>query len=215
MKVFSVVGISQSGKTTIIENIIKELRRRNYSVGSVKEIHFEDFAIDMEGSNTHRHKEAGSQLVTARGFYETDILFQEKLAIDKILEFYDHDFVVLEGVADKEIPKIVSAHNEEDALERVDDTVFAISGRISNTADILNGIPVINSMDDVERLVDLLEERAYDRESKSSSVEIQINRKIIPSKFPTESILSRAVLKTLKELEEDLEGKEIKINISY
>ena len=42
MKVFSVIGISKSGKTTTIENIIKELRKRNYSVGSVKEIHFEN-----------------------------------------------------------------------------------------------------------------------------------------------------------------------------
>jgi molybdopterin-guanine dinucleotide biosynthesis protein B len=32
MKVFSVIGLSKSGKTTTIENIIKELRRRNYTV---------------------------------------------------------------------------------------------------------------------------------------------------------------------------------------
>ena len=87
MKVFSVVGITQSGKTTTIENIIKELRGRGYSVGSVKEIHFEEFAIDTEGTNTFRHKEAGSQLVTARGNYETDMLFQEKLHIDRLLSF--------------------------------------------------------------------------------------------------------------------------------
>ena len=36
---------------------------------------------------------AGSQLVTARGMYETDILFQEKLDMDEILKFYNHDYV--------------------------------------------------------------------------------------------------------------------------
>ena len=163
MKVFSVVGITKSGKTTTIENIIKELRRRGYSVGSVKEIHFEKFSIDTEGTNTFRHKKAGSQLVTARGNYETDILFQEKLCIDELLRFYDHDFVVLEGVTDANVPKIISAHSEKEILERLDDLTFAISGRASNTMDEFNGLPVINSIDNVERLVDLIEEKVYDR----------------------------------------------------
>ncbi|RBP59680.1 molybdopterin-guanine dinucleotide biosynthesis protein B [Alkalibaculum bacchi] len=163
MKVFSVAGITQSGKTTTIENIIRELRKRRYSVGSVKEIHFEQFAIDTEGTNTHRHKNAGSQLVTARGYHETDILFQNKLDIDHILSFYNHDFVVLEGVDDYDVPKIISAHNEEEVLERMDDLVFAISGRISNTIDELQGLPAINSMENIEKLVDLIEEKVYDK----------------------------------------------------
>lgn len=163
MKVFSVVGITESGKTTTIENIIKELRKRGYSVGSVKEIHFEQFAIDTEGSNTYRHKEAGSQLVTARGNYETDILFQEKLSVEKILKFYDHDFVVLEGVTDANVPKIITAHNEKEVLERLDDMAFAISGKLSNTLEEFETLPVINTMDNVERLVDLIEEKVYDK----------------------------------------------------
>lgn len=56
MKVLSVIGTSKTGKTTIIENIIRELRRRRYTVGSVKDIHFEKFAMDTEGTNTDRHK---------------------------------------------------------------------------------------------------------------------------------------------------------------
>ena len=92
MKVISICGISDSGKTTTAEHIIKELRRRGYSVGSVKEIHYDQFKMDTEGSNTDRHRRAGSQLVTARGKYETDILFQEKLPIRDILSFYDFDY---------------------------------------------------------------------------------------------------------------------------
>ena len=33
----SVIGTTKTGKTTTIENIIMELRRRRYTVGSVKE----------------------------------------------------------------------------------------------------------------------------------------------------------------------------------
>ncbi len=163
MKVFSVIGISKSGKTTTIENIIKELKKRNYTVGSVKEIHFEKFKIDTEGSNTYRHKEAGSQLVTARGIHETDVLFQRKLNINEILSFYNHDFVVLEGVNDTCSPKIVTAHNVEEILEKMDETTFAISGQISDKLLEYEGIPVINSMTHIEKLVDLIEEKLFDR----------------------------------------------------
>lgn len=163
MKVFSIIGISKSGKTTTIENIIKELRKRNYTVGSVKEIHFEQFKIDTEGSNTYRHKVAGSQLVTARGIYETDILFQNKLSVNEILSFYNHDFVILEGVRDTCTPKIVTAHDVGGILEKFDETTFAISGQISDSLLEYEGIPVINSLTDIEKLVDLIEEKVFDR----------------------------------------------------
>ncbi len=75
MKAFSVIGISKTGKTTSIEKIIKGLKKRNYSVASIKEIHFDSFAMDAPGTNTDRHRKAGSEIVTARGLNETDIMF--------------------------------------------------------------------------------------------------------------------------------------------
>lgn len=166
MKVISVVGITQSGKTTTIENIIGELKRRKYRVGSVKEIHFEDFQIDTDGSNTDRHKKAGSELVTARGYYETDILFQEKLSMEKILAFYDHDFVILEGVSESEFPKIITAHDLEGIEVKLDETAFAISGRISAEISDYKGLPAINSLTNIEALVDLIEDKALDKDFK-------------------------------------------------
>ncbi len=160
MKIISIVGISLSGKTTTIENIIKELKRRNYTVGSVKEIHFESFTMEVEGSNTDRHKKAGSELVTARGMYETDILFPEKLDINKILSFYNQDYVILEGVSDSIAPKIIAAHDIEGVEDRLDELVFAISGRISSTLSEYKGLPVINSMTSIGELVNLIEEKA-------------------------------------------------------
>jgi len=106
MRAFSVIGITKTGKTTTIENIIRELKKRNYSVGSIKEIHFDSFAIDITGTNTDRHRQAGSELVTARGYHETDIMFPSKLSVKEILRYYDQDYVIMEGVKDYNIPKI-------------------------------------------------------------------------------------------------------------
>jgi len=163
MRVFSVVGITQSGKTTTIENIIQELKKRRYSVGSIKEIHFEDFAIDTEGSNTYRHKIAGASLVTARGYEETDFLFPRRLSVEEVLSVYDHDFVVMEGVTDTNAPKIITAHNTEEIDERLDDHVFAISGKIAGELKEYRGLPVINSIEDTKGLVDLIEKKVFER----------------------------------------------------
>ena len=107
MKAIAVNGITKSGKTTVCETIIKGLRQRGYAVGSVKEIHFESFAIDPDpNTNTNRHRAAGSQLVTARGMYETDILYQSMLSMEEILRHYNHDYVILE-----ESPTVMSAYH--------------------------------------------------------------------------------------------------------
>jgi len=162
LKVFSVYGYSLSGKTTTIECLIKELNKRNYTVGTVKDIHYEEFAIDTIGSNTDRHRKAGAELVTARGLYETDILFKERLPIPEILKFYTQDFVILEGVTDFDVPRILCASNLDDAAKRINPSVFAISGVISNEMDCYKNLPVISAIKDIEKLTDLVEKTAKD-----------------------------------------------------
>lgn len=216
MKVISVVGISSTGKTTTIENIIKELKRRNYSVGTVKEIHFHAFQMDVEGTNTYRHKEAGASLVTARGAHETDILFQEKLSLDRILTFYDHDYVILEGVRDTNIPKILTALDKEGIEDRFDETIVAISGKISAEITEYKGLPAINSLTNIEDLVDLIEEKSYDFKPKLDRLEnykLKINGKTINTNPFVERILRNSIEGIVKELDGYEEAGDIEICI--
>ena len=162
MKVFTIFGVSKSGKTTTAELVIKELRRRGYSVGSVKDIHFEQFAIDTPGTNTHRHMVAGSQMVVARGLYETDILFQSRLAITELLPFFNHDFVLIEGGNEEPLPKILTAKSCSEIETRLDDRVFAIAGVISNICGQYKEMPVINANTNIGELVDLVIKKAQD-----------------------------------------------------
>ncbi len=162
MKIFSVIGISKSGKTTTIENILRALKDKGYSVGSIKEIHNEQFRIDVDGTNTDRHKKAGSELVTARGLFETDILYGEKLDIDEILCHYDYDFVVLEGVYDANVPNIITAHTTKEIDERLNDKTFLISGRISADITSYKGINSINSITDLALLIEEIEKNAIE-----------------------------------------------------
>ena len=163
MKVLSVVGISGSGKTTTVENIVGELVKRGMSVGSVKDIHFEDFAIDTPGTNTDRHRQAGAQPVTARGLHETDILFSQRLGIYQLLSFYSQDWVVLEGAEDCNCPTIVCAEREEDIDKLITPTTLAVAGVVSNEGrESYKGLPVFNAVAHPEKLVSFLMDKVPD-----------------------------------------------------
>ena len=154
---FSIFGTSKTGKTSSVEAVICELRKRNYSVGSVKDIHYEGFAVDTPGSDTYRHRCAGAEIVTARGLLETDVLYPGRLPLVQILGWYDQDYVVLEGTNEFSGPGIISAKDAEDIDRRMRGTVFAITGRISGERTEYKGLPVINALTDAARLVDLIE----------------------------------------------------------
>lgn len=161
MKAFSVTGLTGSGKTSVIENVIRELIGRGYTVGSVKEIHFDAFRIDSEGKNTWRHRQAGSDTVTARSHNETDIMYQGHIPIYEVLSHYTQDIIVLEGVRDAVVPEIaVAVENEEPILSPL---TIAVSGRFANThSGEYQGLPVINGLTDTKKLVDLILEKTPD-----------------------------------------------------
>lgn len=60
--VISIIGSSGAGKTTFLEKLIPELKRRGCRVAAVKH-DAGNFEIDRRGKDTYRLKEAGSDLV--------------------------------------------------------------------------------------------------------------------------------------------------------
>ena len=57
--IVSIVGKSESGKTTLIEKLIAELTRRGFRVATIKH-NRHGFEIDHEGKDSWRHKQAGA-----------------------------------------------------------------------------------------------------------------------------------------------------------
>jgi molybdopterin-guanine dinucleotide biosynthesis protein B len=59
--ILSIVGRSNSGKTTLLEGLIAELRRRKYRVAVIKHAG-EDIELDTVNKDTWRFTQAGSAL---------------------------------------------------------------------------------------------------------------------------------------------------------
>jgi molybdopterin-guanine dinucleotide biosynthesis protein B len=58
-----IVGRSKSGRTTLIEKLVRELKRRGYRVGTIKHHSHPGFEVDRPGKDTWRHAQAGSDHV--------------------------------------------------------------------------------------------------------------------------------------------------------
>jgi molybdopterin-guanine dinucleotide biosynthesis protein B len=61
--VFGVVGWKNSGKTTLMANLIKELTRRGFAISVIKHAHAK-FEIDHPGRDSFKMREAGARQVT-------------------------------------------------------------------------------------------------------------------------------------------------------
>jgi molybdopterin-guanine dinucleotide biosynthesis protein MobB len=109
-RLISVVGKKNSGKTTLVVALVKELVRRGHRVMSIKH-GSHPFQVDEEGRDSWRHMHEGG---AERVVMETP---QLRVLISKIAEpmgpreladlyLSDAEFVVVEGFKEAEIPKI-------------------------------------------------------------------------------------------------------------
>ncbi len=155
--IISVVGKSGVGKTTFLEKLIAELKRRGHRVATVKhDVH--GFEIDQPGKDSWRLAQAGSDSVV--------IASPQRLALIKRLDgemplgeiaalLTDVDIIVTEGYKRGDAPKIeVSRRERGEELLCTPDELAAIVADQPFDLDV----PQFG-LDDAAGIVDLLEER--------------------------------------------------------
>jgi len=103
----AIVGSSDTGKTTLIEKLIPELKRRGYTVGTVKHTHH-GFKMDKQGKDTWRHQAAGADTVVAVSPRRIALVKSSLLdSLESALPFLDdRDIVLAEGFKGGNCPKI-------------------------------------------------------------------------------------------------------------
>jgi len=107
--IVSIIGHSNSGKTTLVERLIPVLRGRGLRVGVLKH-HGKDFEFDVPGKDTWRHGQAGADVVvlsTPAGIGVT-VRHHREPPVDEVVRRYfrDVDLVITEGYKRGPYPKI-------------------------------------------------------------------------------------------------------------
>lgn len=103
-----VVGKSGTGKTTFLEKLIAELKRRGYRVGTIKH-NIHDFEVDQPGKDSWRHARAGSDVAVVTSPTKLAIIerLEQELTLDEVAaRITGVDIVLVEGYKYSNKPKI-------------------------------------------------------------------------------------------------------------
>ncbi len=140
MKIVSVVGKKDTGKTSLTVKIIEELTKRGYRVASIKHSHH-TMEMDKENTDTWKHKQAGADLVVGVGS-TTFFNAKSEMDLNRILFLIKHlddvDFVIIEGFKTYNYPKIITSPNVRDEYTIKEVNSFTIDEEgMSELADLI------------------------------------------------------------------------------
>jgi molybdopterin-guanine dinucleotide biosynthesis protein B len=157
--IVSIVGKSDSGKTTLIEKLVPELVCRGYRVATIKhDVH--GFEVDREGKDSWRHKKAGAHTVVIASPQKVALIrdVEKDLTLDEIRGKFiqDVDLILSEGYKKDIQPKIEIFRKEKhkELLCTKGDNLIAI---VSNqTFEV--GVPCFD-LDDMKGLSSFIEKK--------------------------------------------------------
>jgi molybdopterin-guanine dinucleotide biosynthesis protein MobB len=105
--VVSIVGASKSGKTTLIERLIGELKSRGYRVATIKHSHHK-LSFDEPGKDSWRHVQAGSEATLISTDDSTVLIKPTGQSLEQLMPLFgeEYDIILTEGFSHEGTPKI-------------------------------------------------------------------------------------------------------------
>jgi molybdopterin-guanine dinucleotide biosynthesis adapter protein len=134
-KLFSIVGRSNSGKTTLITRLIPLLVRRGLKIGTIKHTHH-NVLLDQPGKDSWKHADAGSSRVLLLSAGKM-ALFGEADDPSRLPDigqrwFADYDLVISEGFKNEDCLKIEITRKANDKPPLFLDPEYRIQAVVSD-----------------------------------------------------------------------------------
>jgi len=189
--IISIVGKSDSGKTTLLESLIAELKRRGYKVAIVKHSHHAD-DLDSAHKDTWRFTRAGSELSAINSldhlaiYRRMDHYFDPQEIANFIL--WDYDVILTEGFKGSSYPKI-EVHRRGQGKELLTDPGQLLGVVTDEPLDVK--APQF-SHDDIHGITDLLEKAILSRR-EANEVDLVINGASVPLNPSLQDLLARTI----------------------
>ncbi|EHP86703.1 molybdopterin-guanine dinucleotide biosynthesis protein MobB [Methanotorris formicicus] len=133
MRVIGVIGPKNSGKTTLICELLKKLP---FKTAVIKHTYKD---VDVEKTDSYKLKQFSNTVVFSTN--KGTAFYNDRLSLEEILSKIHEDFVIIEGFKDEvsklNIPKIVMVKGDE-GLELVDEhTIMVIKDYAYDVEDVL------------------------------------------------------------------------------
>jgi molybdopterin-guanine dinucleotide biosynthesis protein B len=116
--IFQIVGYKNSGKTTVMTNLIKRLKADGQNVVSIKHHGHGGKPETAKNNDSSKHLESGAIASIVEG--EGSLLLQTEKAVQTIEEkiklaaFFQPDVILIEGYKNESYPKLLLVRRKED-----------------------------------------------------------------------------------------------------
>ena len=205
--IISIVGRSKSGKTTLIEKLIQELKSRGYRVATIKHAPH-GTTLDKPDKDSWRHIQAGSEATVVTSKDRTMLIkpVATDVTLDEIAHLFgeDYDIILAEGYKQDKAPKI-EIHRKGGGL---------LLNNIKQLIAIATDEPLETktrqfSLDNVKGLADFLEEGFI--KPQKERISIYVNNIPVPlTPFPKD-IITNALVGMVSSLKGVKEVRSLKI----
>jgi molybdopterin-guanine dinucleotide biosynthesis protein B len=210
--ILSIVGKSDSGKTTLIEKLVPELTRRGYRIATVKhDIH--GFDVDREGKDSWRHKQAGAHSVVISSPTKAALIrdVERDMDLEEIREklIRDVDLILSEGYKKDVQPKVEVFRKEKHKkllCTKKDNLVAIVSNQKFRV-----GVPCFD-LEDTKGLASFIE-KEFLKSKKEKEISLRVNGKPIPMTPFVRDFLTGTIRGMLSALKGCEKAKRIEIYI--
>lgn len=158
MRVFAVSGFSGTGKTTLVEVIVRTLVKRGHTVATIKSSKHEPGP--EKGQDTWRHMQAGASMTIFLRVSDINVKLKERIGADDFTKLLTYDFLIIEGMKSVNIPRFWCVGDTEVDPTDIPTNTHAIVSWSENDSSVQD-IPVIPA-EQVEQLVEIVKSKALD-----------------------------------------------------
>ncbi|MDJ0514631.1 MAG: molybdopterin-guanine dinucleotide biosynthesis protein B [Methyloceanibacter sp.] len=161
--VFGVVGWKNSGKTTLMSRLIRELAQRGYQVSVIKHAHV-NFDVDHPGRDSFRMREAGACQVILSSPRRFALMRElgdapEMMLEDLLTRAGSCDLILVEGYKREDFPKVEirrdGAASREPLSEHLPGVMAIASDRPQDETESLPAFQI----DDIEAIAGFIIEQ--------------------------------------------------------
>jgi len=163
--ILSLVGRSNSGKTTLMEKLVSGLVAKGLRIATIKHSHHQP-EMDTPGKDSWRHKQAGASTSLLVGpekmlmVSDVDETLNPQLLTARL--FTDYDLVLVEGYASVPGPKIEVLRAERSSTLRCEESeLIAV---VTDITDLKVSVPLLD-LNDTGSLIDFILQWLADVES--------------------------------------------------
>ena len=209
--IISIVGKSDSGKTTLLESLIVALKQRGYKVAVIKHA-VEDIELDKQGKDTWRFSQSGSDVVAISSGHKLALMkkLERDFSPQELSRFiaWDYDLILTEGFKQSGTVKI-EVHRKEQGEGLLSPVKQLLAVVTDEPLDV--DVPQF-SLKEVQGLANLIENKLL-AQRRGDDVNLLVNEAHIPLNPFVKSLMAKTLLGMVSSLKGIKEVKSLHISL--